>query len=69
VASAGFVLIRALGSPDGEASVRCQEIDTSLGVSEDIARTADLELHEALPPVVYSTCGLRKHAAHNLQAK
>lgn len=55
-------------SPDGEARVGSKQVDARLRVLKNCARAADLELHEALPPVVDETRRLREHAVRDLRA-
>jgi len=52
--------------PDRPSSILVQEINTSLSLAKVLSGSLDLELHEALPPVINLACAGGKHANGHL---
>ena len=56
-------------SPDRPPSILVQKVNAGFSLAKVLSGTLDLELHEALPPVIYLACAGGKHADGNLQDK
>ncbi len=63
----GAAPVQDEGGPHRPASIRVQVVDASLSIGEELARARDLELHEALPPVVDAARRAAEHPRQHLQ--
>lgn len=66
VARLGCIPVQDEGRPDWPAGIGVQVIHPGLGVGEVLPSAGDLELHKALPPVIYLAGRAAEHAVEHL---